>query len=250
MIKITTDLARTRRMQSAGCEIYFDTALERAVSEPEYAGLSEPISWFDPFNPALHAQAVSSGGRAGAWFIRIAAQACVLRFYRRGGFAAKILRDQYLWLGTARTRALSEFSLMQSMSLAGLPVPMPLAAAIWRHGLIYRQALIPATVEGASPLALMPDTDVWIRAGRVIAQMHDAGVWHADLNVFNLLVDAQKQVWLIDFDRARAGLLLTQSQCNENLSRLLRSVRKVAPALERECWPALIQAYTLSRQSV
>jgi 3-deoxy-D-manno-octulosonic acid kinase len=72
--------------------------------------------------------------------------------------------------------------------------------------------------------------------------MHQFDVWHADLNVFNLLVDTQDKVWIIDLDRGRHQAL-TATQRAENLSRLLRSVRKVAPELEATCWHVFKQGY-------
>lgn len=211
--------------------------------------LADPPGWFDPTNPALHAEQVQAGGRAGAWFIRLGKTAAVLRHYRRGGWAQRLLRDQYLWLGTTRARAFAEFAIMRSMWSSGLPVPQPLAAAVWRTGLLYRAALVTARIAHARPLAVFPKAEVWFEAGRVIAQMHHAGVWHADLNVFNLMVDDQVRVWLIDFDRARQGRI-TQAQRSENLARLLRSLRKVAPDLEPDCWPALTRGYQAGSQEL
>lgn len=258
-----TDASRTRMTKSGSCIIAYDTVLDTVMgtsadqsnqSAPQNlsqapSGLHNPADWFDPLNPELHAQPVSVGGRAGAWFISLGSHACVLRQYRRGGLVARLIKDQYFWLGTSRSRAFSEFSIMQSLWLQGLPVPQPLAAAVWRYGLSYRAALITARIEGSMPLAHSLDADVWAEAGRVIARLHQAKIWHADLNVFNLLVDPQSRVWVIDFDRARTGPL-SPFQRAENLSRLLRSVRKVAPGLEHEFWSVLTQAYALEEQEL
>jgi 3-deoxy-D-manno-octulosonic acid kinase len=227
----TTKPPHTVRLAHA--EILFDDSL---------ADVAAPADWFDPQNPALDAQPVTQGGRAAAWYIRLGTTLAVLRHYRRGGWARRILRDQYLWLGASRTRAFAEFAMMRGLWLSGLPVPQPLAAAVWRRGWIYRAALVTARITQATALARVTEHSVWFEAGRVIAQLHHAGVWHADLNVFNLLVDAQSKVWLIDFDRARQGRM-TQAQRAENLARLLRSLRKVTPESEENCWPALLQGY-------
>ena len=239
-VTVTIDPSRTRVVSAGNYSICYDKTLD---------GTSvDPVSWFDPVNPSLHAEAVQAGGRAAAWFIDIGGQACVLRHYRRGGLVARVLRDQYFWTGASRSRAFSEFSMMQSLWLAGLSVPQPLAAAVWRHGMIYRAALITASVAGAKPLAQVSDPEVWAQAGREIAKMHGAHIWHADLNVFNILVDQQLRVWLIDFDRAKQEQVSTGRR-TENLTRLLRSVRKVCPEFEQSCWPVLIEAYALSEQA-
>lgn len=235
---MTTNRNRTRVLSTARSIIYYDQSLD-AYTDPE--------SWFDPLNPALESEVVQAGGRAAAWFIRIGDQACVLRHYQRGGMAARLSRNQYLWGGIHRSRAVREFSLMQSMWEAGLPVPQPMAAAVWRRGLTYQAALITAKIQDATPLADITDTRAWAHAGEVIAKMHHAEIWHADLNVFNILIDPQVSAWLIDFDRARSGYV-NPWQRSENLSRLLRSVRKVCPELEQACWPVLTEAYALEEQ--
>ncbi len=198
--------------------------------------------WFDPVNPALGAQPVSAGGRAAAWYVSIQNVAAVLRQYRRGGLVARVLRDRYVWQGVPTARSFAEFELMRTLWLAGLPVPRPLAAAVWRGLFMYRAAIMTARIAGARPLAQVDNAEVWHSAGCVIADMHRLGVWHADLNVFNILVDDKARVWLIDFDRGRLGHL-TDTQRVDNLSRLLRSVRKVVPDLESSCWTSLNQAY-------
>lgn len=235
---MTINRQRTRILSTARSVIYYDQSLD-ANTDPE--------SWFDPLNPALESEVVQAGGRAAAWFIRIGDQACVLRHYQRGGMAAKLLRNQYLWAGVTRSRAVIEFSLMQSMWEAGLPVPQPMAAAVWRRGLTYQAAFITAKIDHATPLAYVRDPQAWAHAGQAIAKMHHAEIWHADLNVFNILIDPQLSAWLIDFDRARSGYL-NPWQRSENLSRLLRSVRKVCPELEQACWPVLTEAYALEEQ--
>jgi len=222
------------------------TVLEQTVEQAylRYDNvLTEPLlNRFDPSYPPSKAQVVPSGGRAAAWFIQISSLEAVLRHFRRGGLMRHFVRDRYIWTGLAHTRSFAEFDLLREMWLAGLPVPRPLGAAVWREGLTYRAAVLTQRISNAQPLALRHEPSVWHEAGRVIAQMHQFGVWHADLNVFNLLVDANDQVWIIDLDRGRrAGL--TDVQRAENLSRMLRSVRKVVPERESSCWSSLKQGY-------
>jgi 3-deoxy-D-manno-octulosonic acid kinase len=255
-----TEPSRTRLVESGDCIIEYDKILDAVIDRSSdqilspdltqaFTRLHDPVNWFDPLCPDLRAQEVLVGGRAAAWFVRLGEQAGVLRHFRRGGLIARLIKDRYFWLGASRSRAFAEFSIMQSLWLNNLPVPQPLAAAVWRHGLTYRAALITARIEGAKPLAHTKDARVWAEAGRVIARLHHAKTWHADLNVFNLLVDQQSRVWVIDFDRARIGHL-SPLQRSDNLSRLLRSVRKVAPELEQEFWPELTQAYALEEQEL
>ena len=205
--------------------------------------VSAPVSSrVDPDFAPSQAQRVASGGRAAAWFIQIESLEGVLRHFRRGGLLARLVRERYVWTGLARTRSFAEFDLLRRMWQAGLPVPRPLAAAVWRTGFTYRAALLTMRIPDAQPLARCLEPAVWFRAGQAIAQMHRFEVWHADLNVFNILVDRQNKVWIIDFDRGRSGSL-TLAQCAENLSRLLRSVRKIVPEVEATCWVSLKEGY-------
>lgn len=214
------------------CRIIFDSAVLSAPS----------ARWFDPKQPELQAQTVTQGGRAAAWFVAIQGRAAVLRHYRRGGMVARFVRDRYFWRGEDASRAFAEFDLLRTLWRAGLSVPRPLAAAVWVHGLSYRAAILTERIELARPLSGCSDAAAWREAGVVIAGMHRMGVWHADLNVHNVLVDAAARVWLIDFDRGRIGRLSAR-QRQANLARLLRSVRKVSPEREPDCWPALVEGY-------
>lgn len=198
--------------------------------------------FFDPQKPALEATPVTSGGRAAAWFVRVGAFEGVLRHYRRGGLVAKFVQNRYLWTGFEKTRASVEFDLVRTLWRAGLPVPRPLGAAAWRHGLTYRAALLTERIPLTKPLAHSQDPEIWKRAGAAIAAMHRFGVWHADLNVFNVLFDDQSKVWLIDFDRGQLGKL-TPGQRAENLSRLLRSLKKLSQANHHSLWLSLIEGY-------
>lgn len=198
---------------------------------------------FDPLTPGLDARPVTDGGRAAAWFVRAGAFYAVLRQYRRGGVVAKFIKSSYLWTGFANTRSRQEFDLLLTLWRLGLSVPRPLGAAAWRHGLVYRAALLTERIPHAKPLAHCLDLETWRRAGAAIADMHQLGVWHADLNVYNILFDDQAKVWLIDFDRSRLMAFLTPAQRAQNLSRLLRSLKKLSLTHERECWLALSDAY-------
>ncbi|MBS0213829.1 MAG: 3-deoxy-D-manno-octulosonic acid kinase [Proteobacteria bacterium] len=203
--------------QGSGAIVY-DPALLPQVD----AGL------FDPAHGGHAATPVAVGGRGSAWFVDTAAGAAVLRHYRRGGLAAKLSRDAYLWQGAQRTRSFREFRLLQGLRAAGLPAPTPLAAAYWRIAAGYRAALLVARIPGARSLGALLDRREpapWAAIGRCIAAVHRFGVCHADLNVDNVLMDANDDCWLIDFDRGvrRRPALKWQLA---NIARLRRSLRK------------------------
>ena len=105
----------------------------------------------------------------------------------------------------------------------------------------YRGALVTAEVPAAATLveALRAAPDVAARralaaaAGRAVASLHAAGVFHADLNLTNLLVHPGNDgpsIVLLDFDRARLQATpLAARVRRRNLKRLARSLAKLDP---------------------
>jgi len=200
---------------------------------------------FDPLVYGDAAQPVGEGGRQAAWFVAFNGVQAVLRHYRRGGLMAKLGRSDYLWLGEARTRSFAEFRLMHAMHASGLPVPRPLAAAWWRTGLLsYRAAILIERIAAARPLASVLDESVESAVATAIVRTHRAGVWHADLNAHNILLDPSGQAWLIDFDRGRGGGI---SDCarQANLTRLRRSLEKLAGARGVAVWQRINDVYQM-----
>ena len=66
----------------------------------------------------------------------------------------------------------------------------------------------------------------WSEIGNCIARFHSRGVFHADLNAHNILLSESDEVFLLDFDKGK--LLAPGEWCQANLSRLLRSLNKLA----------------------
>ena len=190
-------------------------------------------------------------GRGSAWFIEAPYGPVVLRHYLRGGWAAKISRQAYFFTGVSRSRPFREYYLLEALYTKGLPVPRPVAALCQHHGVISTGAIMTARIVSATTLAdvLMGDgvaDSTWASVGRCIREFHDAGVWHADLNARNILLDDDFQVFLIDFDRARfrPGKPVNGEG---NLNRLKRSLLKLWPAGKtsamQTAWTALKVAY-------
>jgi len=174
----------------------------------------------------------------------------VLRHYRRGGLVARWVEDRYIYLGLEKTRPFREARLLSRLYNQGLPVPRPVAARVSRQGLSYRGDLITERVPG-QPLAdvlLAGEADIGLfqRLGEQIRQFHDQGVFHADLNVRNILVD-QDSIHLIDFDQG--GIRRAGNWQRQNLERLQRSLRKILGSRWSDepqwgqAWLALEQAY-------
>ncbi|MCK9540063.1 3-deoxy-D-manno-octulosonic acid kinase [Dokdonella sp.] len=215
-------------------------------------GLVPDVAWFDPAHWQAHGQAArASGGRGGVVFVTTAAGPCALRHYCRGGLVARLSRDRYAWFGAARTRSFREFHLLAELANAGLPVPAPVAARYVRQGLRYTADLLTRRIEAAQTLAALlgadrADRSSAERIGGMLARFHAAGVWHADLNAHNILVDAAGKAWLLDFDRGRRRRPSLAWQ-QANLARLRRSLDKLGArrmaGFDARFWHPLLAAY-------
>ncbi len=186
--------------------------------------------WFAPGYWGPRAQPVHAGGRGGAWFVDAPFGPAVLRHYLRGGMAARLSRDRYLWHGEARVRSFAEFRLTQKLRGLGLPVAQPIAAHYEREGAFYRAAILIERLPDVRTFAQRVDAAgseaPWEETGRLIARFHHAGLDHADLNADNLLFAAPDRGWMIDFDRGRLRGTGGSWRRN-NLARLLRSLHKL-----------------------
>ncbi len=191
-------------------------------------------------------------GRSSALFLETGFGPAVLRHYFRGGWAARLSRDRYVYTGLERSRPIAEFHMLARLYKMGLPVPQPLAAQCLREGLFYSGDLMTRRLLDVIPLADLPDIlqndpAMWIATGACIRHFHDHGLVHADLNARNILVGSENTVYLIDFDRAqiRPG---ARNLFEANLKRLQRSLRKIlGPGQLEQDWKYLQRGYTEAR---
>lgn len=210
--------------------------------------------WFDA--AYWRAQSIADdvqGGRGGVSYVRAPFGDCVLRHYRRGGMVARVMGDRYLWTGAERTRGFAEFRLLADLSDRGMHVPVPVAARYRKQGAHYRADLITRRITNTQELATLVsqvrcDKSVAEKVGRTIAEFHAEGVYHADLNAHNILLD-DENVWIVDFDRGELRRPARTWQL-ANLSRLKRSLLKLGAdkgdddsAFEKTFWSALMHDY-------
>ncbi len=191
-------------------------------------------------------------GRGTTFFVQFGGVDYVLRHYRRGGFIARYSEDRYIWTGLKQTRAWREWHLLVWMREKGLPVPQPVAVRIKHAWLTYTADImtrrIPQTTTLAEELSRHALTEgYWVALGNMLRRFHQQGVYHADLNANNVLLDAGGRFYLIDFDRGRLRKADPQWQL-ANLARLRRSLDKLK-SLQRNYyfaesdWQKLLQGY-------
>lgn len=219
------------------------TLLEEGIRYNALAIATPTTGIFDPETLSLRAQPVTQGGRNAAWFVCLGESAAVLRHYKRGGLVAKMVKDSYFWLGAERTRSWAEFQVLSHLHNEGVAVPLPIAAYWYKRFWSYKAAILIARIPQALPIAHQLEKTSVKAVAFAVKQMHDAGVWHADLNVFNILKDAQGRIHLIDFDRARLLTVVDSKHRQNNLLRLRRSLIKVRGDRGQQWYEQFYDAY-------
>ena len=201
-----------------------------------------PLHLFDPNYLELNSLLTISGakiqhGRGNISCFEYKELVLVLRHYHRGGMMTKITNDNYLWTGLKNTRAIKELKLLSELNALNLPVPMPVAAHIHRSKMSYRADIVTVFIKNAKSLSsvlleISLNKDTWESIGRTIKQFHDHNCNHADLNAHNILLDEQRKVYLIDFDKSIIDNSSEKWRI-KNLERLKRSLKKLAGGGEK-----------------
>ncbi|MFM2486980.1 3-deoxy-D-manno-octulosonic acid kinase [Celerinatantimonas yamalensis] len=208
----------------------------------------EPSYWH-----RQHAVVGQANGRGQVVFFQYLERQFVLRHYCRGGLMGQLVsRDHYLYLGKALSRCWQEFELLSRLQQMNLPAPVPVAAQLVRDGLFYRADLITQRIEQAQDLSQLLmhqrlSSAIWAKVGATIRLFHEAGVDHSDLNIHNIMLDADEKVWIIDLDKSRIRKPALKWQ-QANLDRLYRSLEKERQQLPhwywlKSDWLLLVQGY-------
>ncbi len=184
-------------------------------------------------------------------------ETALVRSYRHGGLLRYYTRE---WFFTWPPRPFRELAITEELRRRDLRTVEVYAACIRRvGGPIYRGWLVTRELRGASDLWAALQSDLPQRCGirailKAVAEtlraMHREGVYHADLNLKNILVRFEgggMEAYLIDFDKARLFLgTLPSELANKNLQRLQRSARKLDPErryLTAESWDEFLDLY-------
>jgi len=155
--------------------------------------------------------------------------AVVVKHYTRGGLLRYFVKRRHLKSG--KTRGQAEYEVLQRVRNLGINAPEPVAFA-YRGGLVYLAWLVTLEIKRAQSLARLSLED--LRQAREamesaleqICLLIDSRIWHVDLHPGNVLVDQQKTVYLVDFDKGRHFRGNRRKLKARYLSRWQRAVRK------------------------
>jgi len=183
--------------------------------------------------------------------------AALVRAYRHGGMLRHVTGQFFF---TWPPRPFRELAVTEEVRRRGVPTPEVLGACVERiWGPFYRGWLLSRELTGghdfwaalrnelfSGPVA----TPLLEAVARSLRTMHRRGVYHADLNLKNILVRQERseiKSYIIDFDGARlfAGAV-PPDRAEKNLRRLYRSVRKLDPDrswLPEKDWRLLVRCY-------
>ena len=230
--------------------ILYDKAIINQMSEERFT----PEGW-------LHAELLTgslrSGGRGNTVFVGNVPRQFVLRHYMRGGLVGKVVRDTYIFSGADKTRSFMEWRLLDKLASNNMRVPRPAAARYTQRGTFYLADIITVRVPDIVPLSQYiadhnPNEAFWNSVGASINEFHQAGVYHADMNAYNVQIDSDGLLWLLDFDKGELRQPGRWQQ--ETLSRLHRSLRKIIgldPRLNFRSvnWEQLLEGYFSASRS-
>jgi hypothetical protein len=179
----------------------------------------------------------ASGNRRSALLLRIAGlPPLFVRRSRRGGLMRFLARD--LYAGWA-PRPLRELIVSATARRRGLPVADAIGAIVETAGPgLYRGWFLSRALDGVTLWNLLLGREHQLRAPALtqarasIDRMHDGGLYHADLNLHNLLVCAgghPPRVVVLDLDKARLYPdALTPALRRANFHRLARSALRLS----------------------
>ncbi|MCX6348914.1 MAG: hypothetical protein NTV79_05365, partial [Candidatus Aureabacteria bacterium] len=160
----------------------------------------------------------------------------VVRRYRHGVICRVLTGDLF----RGPERPLRELKALELARGAGIPVPLalgvflePAPAGFIRADLVTEY--IPDTIDLLACFRERggrgADADAIVRAaGRLVARAHQAGMYHSDLNLKNVLIGKTvfgTEAYLLDLDQSFFRPPLSRTEKERNLLRLYRSYRKM-----------------------
>jgi len=166
----------------------------------------------------------------------------LIRRYIRGGILGRFVKGIYVNVGVPRP--LRELQVSDHARACGIPTPEILAAAFERippffyKGAVAMREICPGADLETELLAVHSSgvesrkrkRDIVSSLGQLIAKMHAAGIYHADLHLKNTMLserDEGMRLYVLDLDNARTCEPLSDFKKCMNLLRLYRSAEKI-----------------------
>ena len=185
-----------------------------------------------------HPQAEQFTGRKAVFSVPIGdGKRMVVRQYVHGGLLRKITGDRF----RSPARFIREIEITLKAAEAGVNVPTPVGVVYHKSIGFYRGYYLSLRVPDAldmleKALRYLGDDEETPRCGeylseampeiaRLMRKLHDAGIYHADLHIKNIL-EAKSGFYFIDFDAARMVERINPKLRLANLLRFLRSIEK------------------------
>ena len=167
-------------------------------------------------------------------------ESALIRAYRHGGAMRYLSADVFFTWPPRPFRELTLTEALRRRGIATLEVYGAAVEPVW--GPFYRGWLITRELSDANDLWAAFQTGLvravgidacLLAAARSVRNLHSAGVYHADLNLKNILLRQEKsgvKGYVIDLDKARLYPgPLPRRMAKRNLSRLYRSILKKDP---------------------
>ncbi|TET38197.1 MAG: hypothetical protein E3J72_03785 [Planctomycetota bacterium] len=153
----------------------------------------------------------------------------VVRHYAHGGALRKLTGDRF----SKPQRFVDELAVTAKAIAAGVNAPKPLGVVIQKSGPFYKADNLSLEIPDATDMLALAKGNNGLAVlalsvapiARQVRKLHDAGIFHADLHLKNILFSKDK-CYIIDFDAAKDRGTLPAPARRENLFRLLRSVEK------------------------
>ena len=164
--------------------------------------LKQLIKFFNLPKNSVHS---ALGGRTSITVTRLQGiGSVVIKYYRRGGAIRYLMKKRYVKFG--KTRCQIEYELLQKVRSLGINAPEPVAFA-YKGRLFYQCWLVTREIQNHQTLVQISRSNeeqarrAMKAVVKQVSMLIKNKILHADLHPGNVIVDNQKQVYLLDFDK-------------------------------------------------
>ena len=237
--------------RQGACRLWVREQDARALAQAGFSATSEP-----------RLESSDLAGRRPLLELATKGETLLVRRFTHGGLLRWLTGRRFL----DPARPFRELRLSEDLRRRGIRTPQivaararPASVAGWTLELVSRR--VESVVDLAQVLERLRKRELvrrrvaplLVELGRFLRRLHDEGLYHADLQPANLLVNRAAlegediELWVLDLDRSRLGPPLAISERCTNLARLLRHVlrrsEEQGPSLARTDWVRVLRGY-------